>query len=160
MIRVAPSATHCLLAAVMMFCFGAAVAHDVEPDLKLNRVKSFQVTASIEGPQGHRLTIESLVAPFVEMLRKRGKAIDQNSYDNVVSTQVTIAASGLHYAVDISFHYTEPCVATRLQLQLTCPVWEHYQGLEMFTNLDDATDYVLRATRVAAQQFDTQLDRH
>jgi len=160
MIRVAPSVTHGLLAVAATFCFSAAIAHEVEPNLKLNLVKSFQVAASIEGPQGARLTLDALEAPFIERLRKRGKAVDQNNYDNVVSTEVTIAVSGSHYAVDISFHYTEPCVATRLRLQLTCPIWEHYQGLEMFATLDDATDYVLRATTSAAQQFDTEFDRH
>lgn len=136
----------------------AAVAHDAEPNLKLNLVRSFQVSASIEAPPGTRLSLQALQAPFMEILRRRGKSIDQNNYENVVSTDVKIASSGSQYAVSVSFQYREPCVATRLRLELTCPVWEHYEGLTTFTNLDDATEYVLRATSAAARLFEAEFD--
>jgi hypothetical protein len=156
----AGAATLGLVVAVGTFWSTAAVAHDAEPNLKLNLVKSFQVAASLEAPQASRLSLGALEAPFIEMLRKRGKSIDQNNYDNVVSTDVQIASSGSQYAVSISFHYREPCVATRLRLDLTCPVWEHYEGLAIFTNLDDATGYVMRATKAAARLFEAEFDRH
>jgi len=144
---------------VIALLFNAAIADDAEPNLKLNLVKSFQVAASLEGPQAAQLSVEALEAPFIEMLRKRSKSIDKNNYDNVVSTEVQIASSGSRYAVNISFHYREPCVATRLRLDLTCPVWEHYEALEVFNNLSDATEYVMHATRDAARLFDSEFDR-
>jgi hypothetical protein len=137
----------------------AAVADDAEPNLRLNLVQSFQVSASIHVPQGTRLSLGALEEPFKEMLRMRGKKIDQNNYDNVVSTDVEIASSRSQYTVRISFNYTEPCIATRLRLELTCPIWGHYEALQIFTNLDDATEYVLRTTRAAARQFAPEFER-
>ena len=160
MTRPAAAVTLALAVLAATFWSIAAIADDAEPNLRLNLVQSFQVSAGIQGPHGTRLSLEALEEPFKEMLRKRGKKIDQNHYDNVVSTEVEIASSGSQYTVSISFHYTEPCIATRLRLQLTCPVWEHYEVLQTFTNLDDATEYVLRTTKAAARQFDLEFERH
>jgi len=149
-----------LVVAVGTLWSTAAVSHDAEPNLKLNLVKSFQVSAGVEAPPGTQLSLKALEAPFIEILRKRGKSVDQNNYDNVVTTEVSIASSGSQYAVSIFFQYREPCVATRLRLELTCPVWEHYEGLKMFTNLDDATAYVIHTTDAAARLFEAEFDRH
>jgi hypothetical protein len=136
-----------------------AGAHDDEPKLHLGLVKSFQVSAGVIAPPGTGLSLEVLENPFIDALQKRGKRIDQNDYDHVVSADVQIATSGSQYAVEISFSYREPCVANRLKLQLMCPLWEHYELLKVFSSLDDASDYVLSATKAAAQLFDAEFDR-
>jgi hypothetical protein len=134
-------------------------AHEDEPNLHLGSVKSFQVSASINAPSGAGLSLEALQAPFIDVLQKRGKKIDQNNYDNDVSAEVQIAGSGSQYAVEISFSYREPCVANRLKLQLTCPIWEHYELLQMFSSLNDAVGYTVSAAKSAAQLFDAEFDR-
>jgi hypothetical protein len=134
-------------------------AQEDEPNLHLGSVKSFQVSASIIAPSGSGLSLEALEAPFIRVVQKRGKKIDQNNYDNDVGTEVQIVSSGSQYVVEITFSYREPCVATRLKLQLTCPVWEHYELLHTFSSLDDAVGYAMSATKSAAQLFDAEFNR-
>jgi hypothetical protein len=134
-------------------------AQEDEPNLHLGSVKSFQVSASIIAPSGAGLSLEALEAPFIRVLQKRGKKIDQNNYDHDVGTHVQIVSLGSQYAVEISFSYREPCVATRLKLQLTCPVWEHYELLQVFSSLNDAVGYAMSETKSAAQLFDAEFNR-
>ncbi|WP_435628080.1 hypothetical protein [Candidatus Ferrigenium straubiae] len=146
----------CLLGSLAL----TASAHDAEPNLRLGSVKTFQVVATIIAPQEARLSLDALKAPFIGILQKRGKKIDQNNYDNVVSTNVQIEGSGSHYSVALSFSYSEPCVAGRLKLKLTCSLWEHYELLKSFSTLEDAVNYSANTTKTAARLFDAEFDRN
>ena len=144
--------------ALPLMLAGVACAHDVELVLRLERVPSFQVSASLQGLAQTRLSLEALEAPFIEVLRKRGKRIDQNNYDNSVSTSVEVASAGAKYAVDIHFAYREPCTVNRLKVEMSCPVWEHYEPLQMFSTLDDAVAYIMATTKAAARLFDAEIE--
>jgi hypothetical protein len=146
--------------ALSLILAGIARGHDDEPILRLERVPSFQVSASLNGPVAAKLSLEALEAPFMEVLRKRGKRIDQNNYENDVGTFVDIASSGVDYAVNIHFEYRELCTIKRLNLDLTCPVWERYEPVKMFSSLDDAVAYVMTITKTAARLFDAEMERH
>jgi len=134
-------------------------AHNDVPNLELGLVGSFQVTAEISAPPATGLSLEVVETPFIDALRKRGRKIDQNNYDHVVAADVQIASSGSQYAVALSFSYRERCVASRLKLQVMCPLWERNELLKVFSSLDDASDYVITTTKAAAKLFDAEFDR-
>jgi hypothetical protein len=148
------------IAIILFVLIATAVqAQDDEPDLRLKEVESFQVSGGVIAPPGSRLSLEVLKAPFVDMLQRKGKTVDQNNYDNVISTDVEIAASGSMFTVDIHFEYRESCVMERLKLHTTCAVWEHYKLLKVFSSLDEADNYVITTIKAAAQLFGAEFDR-
>jgi len=154
-------------ALLLVFACSPLIAHEDEPDLQLNSVKSIQVAGIVIAPRQLTLSLEDLVAPFRAALTKRGVKIDQNNYDNVISTdlEVTSATVGTTtiYAVQLSFHYTEPCSSIRLSLHTTCPLWEHYELLQTFDTPDAAEAvqrYVMSTVSAQAKEFAAQFHGH
>jgi hypothetical protein len=147
-----------LISLLLVFCSQTARAHNDEVDLKLNEIKSIQVAASISAHTEVNFTLDEIENEFKNRLAQRNVKIDQNNYDNVVATNIEIerikvSGGGTVYAANISFHYTETCAVPRLKITGSCALWEHYEGVHMFTDPREIRSYVTRTVSKWAKAF-------
>ena len=163
MVRHSISTAICVGLAIAAVAAGAPpVPSDDEPDLQIGRVKSMQVAATLIGHAEFGLTLESLQGPFKSLLHERGVKLDQNNYDNVVSTNCEIARTrtgATVYAVRIASEYREPCTINRLNLSTTCAVWETLDLIRTFDNPADVQTYVAKTVAQQAADFGVHLAR-
>lgn len=145
--------------ALSALCMSARASNDDDVDLRLGEIKSIQVGFGINGYPEIGITSDDLVHPFEAALNKRGIAIDQNNYDNIVNTHVDIAKKAIGktvaYAVIVQFSYIEPCVASRTSLTARCELWSDYEPLKIFTDPADVKKYVLEKVNAQADAFMT-----
>lgn len=143
---------------LLLLSSGFAIAHVDEPDLKLNQVKSVQVSYNISAYPEVSPSAKEIEDQFKNVLAQNKIKIDQNNYDNVVGTSIEIAkqpmVNGLPvYAVKMSFHYSETCHVPRLGIKSSCELWGRYELLKTFTNTDDVKKYVSDNVTAAVSDF-------
>jgi hypothetical protein len=126
-------------------------------ELRLDRVRSMQVTAGLFTFPELGLGLESLQGPFKAVLRERRVKLDQNNYENVVSAHLQIARTQVGnstiYAVRLTSEYREPCTVDRLKLSTMCAVWEASDLMEIFDNVADVRKYVAKTVSKQAAEF-------
>ena len=154
-----------LLHLVIVVCIprtARAAPRGDELDLKLNNVKSIQVSGTLSAPAEVGLTLATLQDPFTAALASRGMRIDQENYDNSISIEVEVvkAKSQPVWVTNLSFHYSEPCASKRLKTILMCPLWEHFEGLYSFSSPTEAKAYVERTVERWAMVFAAEIPRH
>lgn len=143
--------------AMSTLCMSAQACNDDDVDLRLGEIKSIQVSFGMNWYPETGLTSDDLMNPFKTALIKRGIAIDQNNYDNVLGAHVDMAkklvGNTATYAVIVKFSYTEPCVASRTKLAARCELWSDDEPLKIFTDPADVKKYVLDKVSVQADAF-------
>ena len=104
------------------------------------------------------LPLDAVIEPFKKLILQAGLVIDQNNHKNVISTDIyirktTVANNVTVYAVIMSFHYREMCTVSRLKVNTSCALWEHYEPLKFFDDPDELKTYVAVTISTWAKYF-------